>query len=230
MIEFRSVSVTYPNDIQALRDVSLRIEKGEFVFVVGQTGTGKSTLLKLAYKEEKPTLGKVIVADQDVTKLRGRGIARLRRKIGVVFQDFRLLPQKTAAENVAFALYVTGTPKKEMRTRVEEMLDLVGLLDRSDAYPAQLSGGEQQRISIARALVHHPPILLADEPTGNLDPETSWDIIQLLARINLRGTTVVIASHDQHIVDRLKKRVIELDQGTVARDEAVGGYYELANT
>lgn len=230
MIEFRSVSVTYLNEIQALRDVSLRIEKGEFAFIVGPTGTGKSTLLKLIFKEEKPTEGKVIVNGRDVTRLRGGAVSRLRRSIGVVFQDFQLLLQKTAWENVAFALYVTGASRKEIRTRVPEVLDLVGLLDRADAYPHQLSGGEQQRVSIARALVHNPPILLADEPTGNLDPETSWDIVQLLARINLRGTTVVVASHDQHIVDRLNKRVIALDAGTVARDEAKGRYYELAKS
>ena len=230
MIEFRSVSVTYLNEIQALRDVSLRIEKGEFAFIVGPTGTGKSTILKLIFKEEKPTEGKVIVNGREVTRLRGGAVSRLRRSIGVVFQDFQLLLQKTAWENVAFALYVTGASRKEIRTRVPEVLDLVGLLDRADAYPHQLSGGEQQRVSIARALVHNPPILLADEPTGNLDPETSWDIIQLLARINLRGTTVVVASHDQHIVDRLNKRVIALDAGAVARDEAKGRYYELAKS
>ena len=230
MIEFRSVSVAYLNEIQALRDVSLRIEKGEFAFIVGPTGTGKSTILKLIFKEEKPTEGKVIVNGRDVTRLRGGAVSRLRRSIGVVFQDFQLLLQKTAWENVAFALYVTGASRKEIRTRVPEVLDLVGLLDRADAYPHQLSGGEQQRVSIARALVHNPPILLADEPTGNLDPETSWDIVQLLARINLRGTTVVVASHDQHIVDRLNKRVIALDAGAVARDEAKGRYYELAKS
>lgn len=230
MIEFRSVSVTYTDDIQALRDVNLRIEKGEFVFIVGPTGTGKSTLLKLIYREETPTQGKVIVNGREVTRLRGSAIPRLRRSIGVVFQDFRLLPQKTAWENVSFALYVTGASRKETRTRVLEVLELVGLLDRADAYPHQLSGGEQQRVSIARALVHNPPILLADEPTGNLDPDTSWDIIQLLARINLRGTTVVVASHDQHIVDRMNKRVIALDNGTITRDEARGRYYELAKS
>jgi len=230
MIEFRNVWVSYPNDIQALRDVTLRIEKGEFAFVVGPTGTGKSTLLKLIYREETPTQGKVIVAGQDVTRLKGGRIPRLRRGIGVVFQDFRLLPQKTAWENVAFALYVTGAPRKDIRARVPEVLDLVGLRERADAYPHQLSGGEQQRISIARALVNNPPILLADEPTGNLDPDTSWDIIQLLSRINIRGTTVVVASHDQHIVDRMNKRVIALDRGAVARDEAKGRYYELAKS
>lgn len=230
MIEFKNASVVYQKDIWALRSISLRIEKGEFVFIIGPTGTGKSTLLKLVYREETPTRGKVIVAGQDVTKLRGGAIPLLRRRMGVVFQDFRLLPQKTAQENVAFALYVTGAPRKEISARVPEVLDLVGLLDRADAYPHQLSGGEQQRICIARALIHDPPIFLADEPTGNLDPETSWDIVQLLARINARGTTVVVASHDQHIVDRMHTRVIALDKGMVARDEQKGRYYELANT
>ena len=230
MIELSDISVAYPNDIQALRDINLKIEKGEFVFIIGPTGTGKSTLLKLLYREEIATQGKVIVAGQDVTRLRGNRIPRLRRSIGVVFQDFRLLPQKTAEENVAFALYVTGAPRKEIRTQVPEVLELVGLQDRANAYPHQLSGGEQQRICIARALVHNPPILLADEPTGNLDPDTSWDIVQLLAQINNRGTTIVVASHDQHIVDRMTKRVIALDKGTIIRDEAKGKYYELAKS
>lgn len=228
MIEFIDVSVAYPNDIQALRDINLKIDKGEFAFIVGATGTGKSTLMKLVYREEHPSKGRIVVAGRDVTRMRGGAVARLRRSIGVVFQDFRLLPQKTVAENVSFALYVTGASRKEMRLRVPEMLELVGLQDRPTAYPHQLSGGEQQRVSIARALVHNPPILLADEPTGNLDPDTSWDIIQLLSRINLRGTTIVVASHDQHIVDRMAKRVIALDKGTVARDEEKGRYYEFA--
>ncbi len=229
MIEFVNVSVTYPNDIQALRDINLKILKGQFVFVVGATGTGKSTLLKLVYKEERPTQGKIIVAERDITRLRGGAVARLRRGIGVVFQDFRLLPQKTAAENVQFALYVTGASHKEMRVRVPEMLELVGLQDRPNAYPHELSGGEQQRISIARALVHNPPMLLVDEPTGNLDQDTSWDIIQLLSRINARGTTIVVVSHDTHIVDKMNKRVVELDKGTIVRDEEKGRYYEVAN-
>ena len=230
MIEYKNVSVTYPNGIQALNDVNLRIEKGEFVFIVGPTGSGKSTLLRLVNKEENPTKGKIFVAGQDLTRMRGWSIPKLRRNVGVVFQDFRLLPQKTVWENVAFALYVIGVNRKEMRTRVPEALDLVGLIDRADAYPHQLSGGEQQRISIARALVNNPPILLADEPTGHLDPATSWDIIQLLARINIRGTTVVVASHDQHIVDRMGRRVVAIENGTVARDVEKGTYHELART
>jgi len=230
MIEFRNVSVTYSKDVQALRDVNLFIDKGEFIFIIGPTGTGKSTLLKLVYREEKPTTGKVYVGNQDVTRLKGGAIARLRRNIGVVFQDFRLLPQKSAWENVAFALYVTGASHREIQRRVPDLLDLVGVIDRKDAYPHQLSGGEQQRVSIARALANNPPILLADEPTGNLDPDTSWDIIQLLERINSRGTTIVVASHDKHIVDRMNKRVVALDGGIVVRDEEKGRYYELANS
>lgn len=230
MIEFKDVSVCYQNDIDALSDVNIVIEKGEFVFVVGTTGSGKSTLLSLVYREEKPTSGKVYVAGQDVTRLKGNRVPKLRRSVGVVFQDFRLLPQKTVWENVAFALYVTGASRKEIRARVPEMLELVQLAHRATAYPHQLSGGEQQRVSIARALINNPPILLADEPTGNLDPITSWDITQLLERINDRGTTVVIASHDQHVVDKLQKRVIALDGGRVVRDEAKGRYYELTKS
>jgi cell division transport system ATP-binding protein len=230
MIEFRNVSVTYPNGVQALRDVDLVVEKGDFLFIVGSTGTGKSTLLKLIYREEVPTSGIVCVSGQNVCRLRGGKIPKLRRSIGVVFQDFRLLPDKTAWENVAFAMYVIGASRKEMRGRVAEALDLVGLLNRSDAYPHQLSGGEQQRIAIARALVNKPQVILADEPTGNLDPETSWEIIQLLDQVNSRGTTVVIASHDQHIVDRLRKRVIRLDNGGIVSDEARGKYHELSKS
>jgi len=227
MIEFKDISVRYPNDICALRDVNLLIEKGEFVFVVGTTGSGKSTLIRLVYREEKPSAGKVLVAGKDVTRLRGGQIPKLRRSVGVVFQDYRLLPQKTVWENVAFALYVTGASRREIRHRVPEMLELVQLAHRPNAYPHEISGGEQQRVSIARALINNPPILLADEPTGNLDPITSWDIIQLLERINDRGTTVVVASHDQHIVDKMHKRVVALDARTVIRDEAKGRYYEL---
>lgn len=230
MIEFRNVSVSYSNGVYALRDINLIISKGEFVFIIGQTGTGKSTLLKLIYREERPTSGQVIVAGKDITKLRGRAVPLLRRGIGVVFQDFRLLPDKTASENIAFALYVTGAGRREINQRVPEVLNLVGLLERADAYPDQLSGGEQQRICIARALVNNPPILLADEPTGNLDPETSWEIIQLLARINIRGTTVVVASHDMHIVDRMTRRVVALEDGAIVRDVPQGKYYELARS
>ena len=230
MIEFRNVSVKYPNGVHALRGVDLKVEQGEFLFVVGSTGTGKSTLLKLIYREEVPTEGSVTVEGQNVNRLRGGRIPRLRRGIGVVFQDFRLLPDKTAWENVAFALYVIGASKKLLRARVAEVLDLVGLLGRSDAYPHQLSGGEQQRIAIARALANKPKVILADEPTGNLDPDTSWEIIQLLDQVNGGGTTMIVASHDQHIVDRLRRRVIRLDNGALVSDEAEGAYHELARS
>lgn len=230
MIDFRNVSVIYPNKITALRDVDLHITKGEFVFVVGATGTGKSTLLKLINREQVPTKGKVFLNGQDLTRIRGGAIPRLRRGIGVVFQDFQLLPQKTAWQNVAFALDVIGAPRKEVRTKVPEALDMVGLLGRADALPHQLSGGEQQRVSIARAIVNNPQILLADEPTGNLDPDTSWEIIQLLERMNIRGTTIFVASHDRHIVDRACKRVVTLSDGGVAKDEAKERYHELARS
>lgn len=223
-MEFDRVSKTYPNGVVALRDVSFRIDPGEFVFVVGPTGTGKSTLIKMVYREELPTSGCVLVQGRDVTRLRGRQVPYLRRQVGVVFQDFRLLPRKTAWENVAFALEVTGTPPREVDRRVAEVLEVVGLASRADALPAQLSAGEQQRVSIARALVHRPPLLLADEPTGNLDPDTSWEIIQLLSRINLHHTTVVVTTHDKTIVDILGRRVIALEGGAVVRDEARGLY------
>ncbi|HEY3298862.1 MAG TPA: cell division ATP-binding protein FtsE [Armatimonadota bacterium] len=233
MIEFRSVSVVYRHgreEIQALQGLDLTIDNGEFVFVIGPVGSGKSTILKLIYREELPTSGTVLVNNQEVSRLRGGAIPRLRRKIGVVFQDYRLLPQKSAYENVAFALYVTGASHKMIRSRVPEVLDLVGMLDRAKALPEQLSGGEQQRVCIARALADNPPILLADEPTGNLDPDTSWDIIQLLERVNAKGTTVMVASHDMHIVDRLNRRVVALDKGTLVRDEQEGRYHELSKS
>lgn len=227
MIDIRNVSVCFDKKIHALKNINLFIGKGEFIFLVGPTGTGKSTLLKLLYREEQPTEGKVFVLGHDVNKLRRRNISKLRRSMGVVFQDFRLLPDKTAWENIAFALYVTGANRRYISQRVPEVLDLVGLIDRRDAYPKELSGGEQQRICIARAIVNNPPLLIADEPTGNLDPTTSLDIIQLLERINDTGTTVIVASHDQHIVDMMKKRVVALQGGNMIRDEIQGGYNEL---
>ncbi len=215
---------TYPKGMTALDRVSLRIEPGEFVFIVGRTGTGKSTLLKMIYREELPTAGRVLVYGTDVTTLPARQIPFLRRRLGVVFQDFKLLPRKTAWENVAFALEVTGTPGSEIAPRVDETLEVVGLAARADALPGQLSGGEQQRISIARALVHRPSLLLADEPTGNLDPESSWEIVQLLSRINQAGTTIVVATHDTVIVDGLRRRVVAIQAGVVVRDEPRGSY------
>ncbi len=224
MVEFERVSKTYPTGVTALREVTLRIAPGEFVFIVGPTGTGKSTLMKMIYREETPTAGHVRVLGRDLTRLAARQVPFLRRQVGVVFQDFRLLPRKTARENVAFALEVTGTPPGDVDARVLEGLEAVGLTPRADALPAELSAGEQQRVSIARALVHRPPLLLADEPTGNLDPDTSWEIVQLLSQINLRGTTLVVATHDKTIVDILRQRVVALAGGAVIRDEQRGLY------
>ncbi|HEV2359742.1 MAG TPA: cell division ATP-binding protein FtsE [bacterium] len=224
MVRFAGVSKTYPNGIMALRNVSLEITAGEFVFIVGPTGVGKSTLIKMIYREEIPTRGTVLVDGRDVTRMRARHIPFLRRRVGVVFQDFRLLPRRTAWENVAFALEVTGAPPPHAEQRVMDLLERVGLAARADALPGELSAGEQQRVSIARALVHRPPLLLADEPTGNLDPDTSWEIVQLLSRINGDGTTVVVTTHDKSIVDRLRRRVVAIDRGAVVRDEAEGAY------
>jgi cell division transport system ATP-binding protein len=224
MIQTINVSLSYNNGVQALRNVSVRISKGEFVFIVGPTGSGKSSFLKLLNREEVPTTGQVLVADKDVVRMRPRQVPALRRSVGVVFQDFRLLPQRTVWENVAFALHVIGAPGREVRRRTGAALEVVSLAAKADAYPHEISGGEQQRASIARAIVNNPPILLADEPTGNLDPDTSWDIIGVLERIHLKGTTVIVASHDKTIVDRLQKRVVEFDQGKVVRDEQEGRY------
>jgi cell division transport system ATP-binding protein len=224
MVQFSQVSKTYAKGVEALRDVSFDIGTGEFVFIVGPTGVGKSTLMKMIYREELPTRGTVCVDGRDVTRMPAREVPFLRRRVGVVFQDFRLLPRKTAWENVAFALEVTGALPPDADRRVTDLLQTVGLAARADARPGELSAGEQQRVSIARALVHGPRLLLADEPTGNLDPDTSWEIIRLLTRINDYGMTVVVTTHDQTIVDRLRRRVIAIDRGAVVRDEAEGVY------
>ncbi len=224
MIELREVGVTYSNGWRALSNVRLTIEKGEFVFVVGPTGAGKSTLLKLLSREERATTGTVKVNGQDIAQLFPRDLPAYRRTIGIVFQDFGLLPNKTVYENVAFAMQVTGATRKQMRRQVPHILELVGMAHRPDAFPNQLSGGEQQRIAIARALVNEPFLLLADEPTGNLDPETSLGIIELLNHINVRGTTVLVATHDHAVVDYLQRRVIGFEQGELVRDEKVGAY------
>lgn len=218
------MSKDYGGSTKALESVTLAIEKGEFVFIVGPSGAGKSTLIKLLYREETPSTGQVVVLGKDLAKLRRREIPFLRRRIGVVFQDFKLLEDKTVGENISFALEVTGTPTREIKKRVAQVLNLVGLKDRRDAYPNELSGGEQQRIAIARALVRNPDVLLADEPSGNLDPKTAHEIFSLLERANMYGTTVVVATHAQDMVNLLKKRVIELRNGTVVRDERRGAY------
>jgi cell division transport system ATP-binding protein len=226
MIEISGVCVRYRNNITALSDVSLRIQPGEFVFVVGPTGAGKSTLLKLLYGEERATEGRVMVAGNDVSVLRSHELPLFRRRLGIVFQDFGLLPDKTAYENIAFAMRVTGARRREVRKRVPEALEMVGLSHRPDAFPAQLSGGEQQRVAIARALVNDPPLLLADEPTGNLDPDTSTGIMQLLQYINARGMTVLIATHAARLVDEMQKRVLAFETGRLIRDDAHGNYHE----
>ena len=219
------VGKTYPNGRQALIDVDLVIPDGDFVFLVGPSGAGKSTLTKLLIRDELPTTGTVFVAGKDVTRLRRRDVPRLRRQIGTVFQDFKLLPTKTVRENVAFALEVTGTPGRQIRPAVSRVLELVGLTAQADQLPAQLSGGEQQRTAIARALVHDPRIIIADEPTGNLDPLISWEIIQLLLRINELGTTVLMATHNAEVVTAMRRRVVALEDGRIVRDE-VGGYHQ----
>ncbi len=225
MIRFENVTKVYPRSSEpALDDCSLEVERGEFLFVVGQSGSGKSTLLRLAIKEEQATSGTVLVAGTDVGRLPMRKVHRLRRQIGTVFQDFRLLPNKTVYQNVAFALQVIGKPRREVRHLVPETLELVGLAGTEKRLPHELSGGEQQRVAIARAVVNKPTILICDEPTGNLDPATSRDIVGLLDRINRTGTTVVMATHDDTIVDAFRKRVVELSGGVVVRDEAEGNY------
>jgi len=225
VIRFENVTKVYPKtDRPALDNVSIDIEKGEFVFLVGLSGSGKSTFLRLVLREEKPTSGKIHVAGKDLGTLSNWKVPELRRQVGTVFQDFRLLPNKTVAENVAFTLHVLGFSKKEIAREVPEVLELVGLEDKADRKPGELSGGEQQRVAIARAYVSNPAILIADEPTGNLDPATSVGIMKLLDRINREGTTVVMATHDAGIVDQMRKRVIELDKGKVIRDQARGVY------
>jgi len=224
MIEFDDVCLRYPNGTQALDHVSTTTEKGEFCFLVGASGMGKSSLLKLVYREETPSAGRVIVNGTDVAALPKRHVPLLRRRIGVVFQDFRLLSKKTAAENVGYALDVIGVPRREKHRRVPKALELVDLLHKADAYPDELSGGEQQRVSMARALVNNPPILLADEPTGNLDPDASWNIVQLLSKINITGTTVVVATHDRDIVNRMARRVVTLSEGRIVADRQRASY------
>ena len=225
MITLDRVSKQYKSSARpALDNVSVKIDKGEFVFLIGPSGSGKSTFMRLLLKEETPTSGDIHIADFHVNRLPSRRVPKLRQSMGWVFQDFRLLQQKTVVENVAFALEVIGKPRSMIKRTVPEVLDLVGLGGKSDRLPTELSGGEQQRVAIARAFVNRPLVLLADEPTGNLDPDTSQDIMMLLERINRTGTTVLMATHDNHIVDSMRRRVIELDNGRVVRDEARGVY------
>jgi cell division transport system ATP-binding protein len=224
MIVFGAVTKVYEPDVVALRDVTFHIDKGEFVFVVGASGSGKSTLIRLLLKELEPTEGRILVGGRDLGRLKRSKVPMLRRNIGCVFQDFKLLPNKTVFENVAFALEVIGVSRPVIKKQVPEVLDLVGLGDKITNFPDELSGGEQQRVSIARAFVNRPQILIADEPTGNLDPTTSIDIMKLLDLINRRGTTVLMATHDHAIVDAMRRRVIELDKGIVVRDQERGVY------
>ena len=224
VISLRDVWMTYPNGKVALADISVDIPAGDFVFLVGPSGAGKSTFIRLLIREQMPTSGRVRVAGKDLLRMRRGQVPDLRRRIGIVFQDFRLLPTKTVWENVAFALEVTGSSRQLVRERVPQLLSLVGLHDHAHHLPTQLSGGEQQRTAIARALVHDPPILIADEPTGNLDPVTSWDIIQLLIQINQLGTTVLMATHNQEIVNAMRRRVLALENGHLVRDEAAAAY------
>ncbi len=224
MIVFDNVTKIYEPDVAALRDVTFHIDKGEFVFVVGASGSGKSTLVRLLLKELEATRGNIVVGGRDLTRLKRSKVPMLRRNIGCVFQDFKLLPNRTAAENVAYGLKVQGENRGSIRKKGPEVLSMVGLSHRMNALPDELSGGEQQRVSIARAFVNHPPLLVCDEPTGNLDPDTSVGIMQLLYRINRSGTTILMVTHDREMVDKRRKRVIQLEDGRLARDERRGGY------
>ncbi len=224
VIQFRGVNKTYESGDIGLHDVTFTVTRGEFVFLVGQTGSGKSTVMRLLLKELEPSGGTIRVAGRDLSEIDRKKVPYYRRNLGVVFQDFKLLPNRTVHDNVAYALQVTGAHRKEIRAKVPDILALTGLSLKLHSFPDQLSGGEQQRVSVARAFVNHPPLLLADEPTGNLDPETSIGIMQLLYRINRTGTTVVVATHDSALVDRMRRRVIELEGGRIIRDEIAGGY------
>ncbi|MDQ1911316.1 cell division ATP-binding protein FtsE [Paenibacillus sp. GD4] len=224
MIEMQDVWKTYPDGNHALRGISVKVDRNEFVYVVGPSGAGKSTFMKLMYREERPSKGQIFVNGFNLEKLKQRKIPYVRRNIGVIFQDFRLLPKMSVYENVAFAMEVIEAPKKIIRKRVQEVLELVRLKDKTGSLPTQLSGGEQQRVAIARAIVNNPAVIIADEPTGNLDPETSWGIMKLMEEINFRGTTIVMATHNKEIVNTMRKRVIAIENGKIARDEARGEY------
>ncbi|MCI5567320.1 MAG: cell division ATP-binding protein FtsE [Veillonellaceae bacterium] len=230
MIDMKNVSVIYDNGAVALENVNVHIGKGEFVFIVGASGAGKSTFVKLLLREILPTSGAIRVNGKDVVHMQHDEVPYLRRGLGVIFQDYRLLPEKTVFENVAFAMQVIEAPRRKMQRSVNSVLDVVGLREKYKCFPNQLSGGEQQRVAIARAIVNDPAILIADEPTGNLDPETSWEIMDIFRRINAVGTTIVMATHDKTIVDTMKKRVIAINDGHIVRDDVRGGYgYEDAD-
>ncbi|MCS1352224.1 cell division ATP-binding protein FtsE [Mechercharimyces sp. CAU 1602] len=224
MIEMHDVCKVYSNGVEALRGVDVKIDQGEFVYVVGPSGAGKSTFIKLMYREEQATSGIILINGVNIKRVRDWKIPFLRRTIGIVFQDYKLLPNMTAYENVAFAMEAIEETPRKIERRVQEVLELVGLHDRMHAYPRQLSGGEQQRVSIARAIVNNPKFIIADEPTGNLDPENSWDIMYLLEEINARGTTIVMATHDKEIVNTMRKRVLQVERGTIVRDQEQGEY------
>ena len=224
LIRIKNVKKVYKNGVTAVNDISLNIKKGEFVFIIGETGCGKSSLIKMLYREEKPTSGQILLGGIDVGKLRNRKVYKIRRKLGVVFQDFKLLPKLTVYENVAFALEIFGLPKDEIHKKVIKVLDLVGLKAKLNQYPTNLSGGEQQRVAIARAIVNGPKLLICDEPTGNLDPKTSLEVMNVLEAINKLGTTIIMVTHDIQIVNTLKKRVILLKSGIIAKEYAEGEY------
>lgn len=224
MIQMKNVYKKYPNGIVALNGLNVEIEQGEFVYIVGPSGAGKSTFIKMMYREERPTSGQMLIDGLDLAKMKNKNVPLLRRQIGVVFQDFKLLPRLNVYENVAFALEVIEEKPEVIRKRVLEVLDLVGLKHKARMFPRELSGGEQQRISVARSIVNTPKVVIADEPTGNLDPETSWDIMNLFERINASGTTILMATHNREIVNAMRHRVIAIEGGLIARDEAGGDY------
>ena len=223
-IRFKNVDKTYKNWVHAVYDMDLAIKKGEFVFIIGASGSGKSTMIKMLYREERPSNGEIILGGINVAKVKNSKVYKLRRKIGIVFQDYKLLPKLTVYENVAFALEIYGLPTNEIRKKVLKALELVGLKSKTKSYPSQLSGGEQQRVAIARAIVNSPKLLICDEPTGNLDPDTSWEVMQVIQKINDLGTTIVMATHDREMVDKMKKRVIYLENGKLKKDYEKGTY------
>lgn len=224
LIVIKNLEKKYKTGVTAIYDLDLKVKKGDFIFVIGASGSGKSTLIKMLYREERPTKGSIVIGGIDVAKLRNRKVYKLRRKLGIVFQDFKLLPKLTVYENVAFALEILGLPTDEIRKKVLKALNQVGLKNKAKNYPNELSGGEQQRVAIARAIVNEPKLLLCDEPTGNLDPDTSWEIMKVLEEINNMGTTIIMATHDKEMVNRMKKRVILIDSGKIKRDYEKGTY------